>query len=104
MKHGVKHYAIVAWDGPAAAEARNAARAAHFARIEAILPNLAIAGPLKDEHGAFTGSLVIVTAADQAEALAIFQANPYFIAGVWARYEIHDFLPAAGGWIGGTSW
>jgi uncharacterized protein YciI len=100
----VRHFAIIAWDGPDAATARDNARAAHFARIEGIMENLARAGPLRYENGAFTGSLVIVTATDKATAQAIFDANPYYAAGVWARFEIHDFLPAAGGWVDGTTW
>lgn len=100
----MKHFAIIAWDAPDSAAARTSARAAHFARIEGIMDSLAIAGPLKDASGAFTGSLVIVKAEDEAGARAILEADPYFAAGVWARFEIHDFLPAAGEWVGGKTW
>lgn len=48
--------------------------------------------------------LVIATAVDEAEARAIFEDDPQLAAGVWERYEIRDFLPAAGGWIGRTIW
>lgn len=100
----MKHYAIIAWDSPDAGPKRDAARDAHFARIDSIMDRLAIAGPLKDAQGRFTGSLVIVTAECEADARAIFQADPYFAAGVWERWEISDFLPAAGQWIGGKIW
>lgn len=100
----MNHYAIIAWDGSDAATARATARAAHFARIEGIMGNLAIAGPMKDERGRFTGSLIIVTAESKAAAQAIFEADPYYTAGVWESFEIHDFLPAAGQWVGGTTW
>jgi uncharacterized protein YciI len=100
----MKHFAIIAWDAPNSAAARASARDAHFARIESIMDSLAIAGPLKDAAGNFTGSLVIVKADDEAAALAILHGDPYFAAGVWQRFEIHDFLPAAGTWIGGKVW
>lgn len=100
----MKHWAIVAWDAADAPARRTAHRAAHFARIDGIMDRLSIAGPMKDDAGAFTGSLVIVTAETRAEAQVIFEADPYFAAGVWERFEIHDFLPAAGAWIGGKTW
>lgn len=100
----MKHFAIIAWDAPGSAPIRKAAREAHFARIDGIIDSLAIAGPLRDEAGDFVGSLVIVTAADEAGARAILEADPYFAAGVWDRIEIREFLPAAGQWIGGTTW
>lgn len=100
----MNHYAILAWDAPDAAPKRDAARAAHFARVEAILDRVAIAGPMKDATGGFTGSVIIVTAESEAEARALFEADPYFAAGVWDRHEIHAFVPAAGTWIGGKIW
>lgn len=100
----MRHFAIICWDAPDSASIRAAARDLHFARIERIMDNLAIAGPLKDASGAFIGSLVIVKAEDETEARAILEGDPYFIAGVWARFEIHDFMPAAGEWIGGRIW
>ncbi len=98
------HFAIMCWDAPDSAPLRAAARDAHFARIEDIMGSIAVAGPLKDESGAFIGSLVIVTAEDEAAARAILEGDPYFVAGVWARCEISAFVPAAGEWIGGKIW
>lgn len=100
----MKHFAIICWDAPDSAAARASARDAHSARIESIIDRLSIAGPLKDASGAFTGSLVIVKADDEAGARAILEADPYFTAGVWARFEISEFVPAAGEWIGGKIW
>jgi uncharacterized protein len=100
----LKHFAIMAWDVPDSAPLRLAARDAHFARVEAIMNQVSIAGPLKDTDGAIIGSLIVVTAKDEAEAHALFEGDPYFAAGVWARHEIHAFLPAAGAWIGGKIW
>lgn len=100
----MNHYAIIAWDAPDAGPKRDAARDAHFARVETIMDRVAIAGPMKDGEGRFTGSLIVVTATDEAEARALFEGDPYFAAGVWDRWEIHAFTPAAGAWIGGKIW
>lgn len=98
------HFVIIARDGPDSAQRRADARQAHFAQVETIMDRVAIAGPLKDAGGAFTGSLIVLDVADEAEARALVEADPYFKAGVWSDIEIHPFVPAAGGWIGGKIW
>ena len=97
-------YAIVARDAPGAAAIRDGARDAHFAHIETILDKVAIAGPLKDAAGHFTGSLVVLHADSEGEARAILEADPYYKAGVWDDIRIDAFTAAAGGWVGGKSW
>jgi uncharacterized protein len=97
-------FAIMAWDVPDSAPLRLAAREAHFARVELIMDRVRVAGPLKDASGAIIGSLIVVLAQDEVEARALFEGDPYFAAGVWARHEIHAFLPAAGAWVGGKIW
>ena len=97
-------FAIIAWDVPDSAGLRAEHRTAHFARIETIADRLRLAGPLRDDSGNNIGSLVIIAADSRADALAVFEADPYFAAGVWERWEIHPFLPAAGDWIGGAVW
>lgn len=97
-------FVVIARDGPDGACKRAEAREAHFAHIETILDKVAMAGPLKDEAGAFVGSLVILDVADAAAARAVLESDPYFKAGVWAETEIHPFVAAAGTWIGGKTW
>jgi uncharacterized protein YciI len=100
----MNHFAIIARDGPNGTRLRSEHRAAHFAHIETIMGKVALAGPLKTADGGFAGSLVVVEAADTAEAEAILQSDPYFAAGVWDSWEIHPFLAAAGTWVGGKAW
>lgn len=97
-------YAIMAWDGPGGAVARTEFRAAHFAHIETIMDKIAIAGPLHDDAGGFAGSLVVVRANSREDAEAILKSDPYFVGGVWDRWDIHRFLGAAGAWVGGKTW
>lgn len=99
-----KLFAIVCRDVPDSAAARAEHRAAHFDRVVDILDQLAIAGPLKDDEGKIVGSLVVVHAATKEEARAILEGDPYFGANVWAECAIHEFIAAAGTWVGGKNW
>jgi uncharacterized protein len=98
------HFAIVAWDAPGSAEKRARAQAAHFAHVETIMERIAIAGPLRNDAGESIGSIFMLKAGSATEAEALFRADPYFAAGVWDRWTIDAFLPAAGEWIGGKIW
>ena len=97
-------YAVMAWDAPGSAAPRADARDAHFAHIGVIVDKIAVAGPLKDEHGTNIGSLVVLKVNTRAEAEAVLRSDPYFAAGVWERWDIHPFVAAAGDWVGGTIW
>jgi uncharacterized protein YciI len=71
---------------PDAAERRAPVRAEHLARIA----GLREAGTIL-EAGAFadmSGSLILLRAASEAEALAIVQADVYFRSGVWTDCRI----------------
>jgi uncharacterized protein len=97
-------YAIMAWDAPEGPARRDEFRAAHFAHIETFIEKIAVAGPLYADDGGFAGSLVVVHADSKADAEAILRSDPYFAGGVWARWDIHRFLGAAGDWVGGKTW
>lgn len=99
-----KHFTIYAWDAPGSAKPRATQQTAHFAHIETILDKIALAGPLRDDAGQSVGSLLIFKVASAGEAEMLFRADPYFKAGVWERWEIQAFQPAAGEWIGGKIW
>lgn len=99
-----KLYAIIAHDKPGAMAARMEHLQAHLAHVEAHLQDLAVAGPLKDESGAVTGSLLVVHADSEAEARAMLATDPYFSADIWERIEVRAFTAAAGTWVGGKNW
>jgi uncharacterized protein YciI len=96
-------FAILAWDAPDAPRLRQEHLAAHLAYAEAQGHRIAVGGPLRDGD-AFTGSLLIVEAADRAEAQALLDGDPYYRAGVWARVEVQPFRAVIGTWIGGRTW
>jgi uncharacterized protein YciI len=84
---------------------REAHKLAHFAYIESILGRLLVAGPLpQPPDGAHRASLFVYAVETEVEARAMLQADPYFQAGIYSDVELQAFLPAAGGWIGGTVW
>ncbi|MCR9181171.1 MAG: YciI family protein [Erythrobacteraceae bacterium] len=97
-------YTIIAKDKPGAGAIRTAMLREHLAHVEAQIDRLAVAGPLKDEEGNFTGSLLVVKAASEADARAMLEQDPYFQAGVWSHVEIHAFSAVAGDWVGGKTW
>ena len=99
-----KFYAIIARDKPGAASMRMEKLKEHLAHVEGSLDRLAVAGPLRDEAGAFTGSLLIVKAESEADARALLEADPYYRAGIWNDIDVRAFGAVAGDWVGGKTW
>ena len=97
-------YVLLAWDVPGSDVIRTEHRAAHFAHIERTIDSILIAGPMKDPSGAFTGSMLVVKAENETAATALLKSDPYFDGGVWDRWEVHEYVAAAGEWIGGKIW
>lgn len=98
-------FAVTAYDLPDAHERRMAARPAHFAYVESIADKIALAGPLRTPDGqGFVGSILIYQADTIEEARALFEADPYFSAGIWDAPQVHPFTAAIGTLIGGKIW
>jgi uncharacterized protein YciI len=94
-------YAIEGHDGEGALERRQAARAAHLARLEALKAQgrLMLAGPCPaidaEDPGpaGYSGSIVIAEFASLDAARAWAQADPYVDAGVYERVDVRPFRP-----------
>jgi uncharacterized protein YciI len=99
-----KFYAIILRDRPGATATRMEKLKEHLAHVEEHLDRLAVAGPLRDEAGGFTGSLLIVKADDEAAARALLQSDPYYRADIWSDIEVRAFGAVAGDWVGGKTW
>jgi uncharacterized protein YciI len=80
-------YLLICRDKPGALETRLANRDAHLAYLKAS-GIVTLAGPLLDEAGAMTGSLLAIEAPDRAAAEAFAAADPYAKAGLFAAVEI----------------
>lgn len=96
-------FAFYCRDGEAAPVLREKLLDRHLAHIEANIDDYAVAGPLKKD-GATIGSLLVIKAADVAEARAKFETDPYFTAGVWQSIQVSAFHAVAGDWVGGAVW
>ena len=92
-------YAIKGTDRANALAARQAARPAHLARLQALAAEgrLKLAGPLPaidaEDPGpaGVTGSLVVAEFADLAAARVWAEADPYLEAGVYSQVDVWPF-------------
>jgi len=92
-------YAVLSEDVENSLERRSAARAAHLARLSALLDQgrLLLAGPhpavdAEDPGSAgFSGSLVIAEFGSLEEAESWAQDDPYVGAGVYSRVVVKPF-------------
>ena len=81
-------FALLCTDKPQSLDLRMEVRAAHVKYLESLGASLKAAGPFTSDDGQPTGSLVIIEAADRAEAKAITDADPYARAGLFASVDI----------------
>ncbi len=84
------HFVVEYFDRPGSAEVRAAHRQAHIAYRIALGKSLVLAGPLFDDFDGSPakGSMVILEAADKAEATKIAQADPYAAAGAFQEIRV----------------
>jgi len=87
------YFVLHALDRPDAAADRARLRAAHRAYIRQPHPDCrcVLGGPLEDETGAMTGSMLVVEASDQQAAARFFAGDPYASAGLYAERRLHPW-------------
>ncbi len=86
------YFAIVCNDKPDSMDLRLANRAAHVDYLKARGAGVMAAGPFTTEDGAaMTGSLIVLEAADLAEAQAFAAGDPYNKAGLFASVDIRPW-------------
>lgn len=89
-------YSVICWDKPNAGASRKANRAAHLAYLEQS-GLVRFAGPYLNEDGTgMIGSLIMLECASREAAESWAQADPYNIAGLFAKVEIHPWRHAYG--------
>ena len=76
-------FSVVCTDRPASLQLRLATRPEHLAYLESWAAKLVYAGPLLDAEGQPCGSLLVVDAADRAEAERFAAGDPYAKAGLF---------------------
>jgi uncharacterized protein YciI len=104
MKRPIAAFAAYCTDAPGAAALRREHLASHLDYVESVLDKLLLAGPLKDEAGQITHSLLVFAVGTEAEARTLLEGDPYHRAGVWQEVRIERFLPVAGTLVGGRNW
>ena len=93
-------YAILAEDVPESLEIRLNTRPAHLARLESLKAQgrLLLAGPhpaidsMEVGKTGFTGSLIVAEFHSLEEAQHWAEADPYRLAGVYAKVTVKPFL------------
>ena len=81
-------FALICTDKPGNLDLRLSVRPDHLKYLESLGSGLKAAGPLTDDTGQPTGSLVIIEAADRAAAKAMADADPYAKAALFDSVEI----------------
>jgi hypothetical protein len=83
-------FALICKDKPGSLQLRLDTRPTHAVYLEGLnaAGKLAFAGPFLDAGGKPEGSLVVVEAADKAEAEAIAAADPYALASLFDSVEV----------------
>jgi len=85
-------FVLIAYDKPGGLPLRMATRPAHLTYLEQdIGAKLLCAGPMLDADGKPKGSVLIVEAADEAEAKALFAGDPYALAGLFEQSSVSGF-------------
>jgi uncharacterized protein YciI len=89
-------FVFIGHDGPDGAARRQANRARHVAHLESLdrAGTLVYGGPIRDAADRSIGAVVVLDAPDLAAAQALVDQDPYVIAGVFARTELHRFVRA----------
>lgn len=84
-------FILLGFDKPDSLALRTATRPAHLAYLATQGSAVRLAGPLLDEAGAVIGSMFLLEVPSLAAAHALNAADPYTVAGLWARVEAHGF-------------
>ncbi len=89
-------FVMLCLDKPASLALRMATREAHLAYVASHRDKLQAAGPLLDEEGGMRGSLFLLDVADIGVARALNAQDPYTLAGLFERVEIHPWRQSVG--------
>ena len=84
-------FAIIAHDRPDTGTLRADTRPRHLPYLEAIVAQTVAAGPMLDESGLPTGSLIIADFADLDAAKDFAAADPYAQAGLFAQVSVTGY-------------
>jgi uncharacterized protein len=81
-------FALLCDDRDGGLDLRLATRPEHFAYLKSLGSRVKFAGPFLAEDGTPVGTMLVVDAADAAEARRIADADPYAKAGLFAAVAV----------------
>lgn len=81
-------FALLCDDRDGGLETRLATRAEHLAYLQSLGDRLKFAGPFLGQDEKPVGTLLVLDAADEAEARAMAEAAPYAKAGLFADVRV----------------
>jgi len=84
-------FAILCNDKSEHLQLRLDTRAVHLDYLKGLGDTLKFAGPFLDEDGKPNGSLIVVEAADKAQAEQIAANDPYALAGLFSEVSIRPW-------------
>ena len=84
-------FALICTDRPGGLDLRMATRPAHLAYLEQQAGRIMSGGAMLDPEGKPCGSLLVIEAADRAEAEAFAAGDPYARAGLFESTVIRPF-------------
>lgn len=85
-------FVLIGRDGPDGKALRAIHRSAHLANLSPLsrAGKVRFAGPLRNEAGDPTGSVVVFEADDLASARAFAASDPYVTGGVFAEWTVEE--------------
>jgi hypothetical protein len=89
-------FVLICFDHRGGLERRMAVREKHLAYVREHLSMVKVADPLLDDAGEMAGSVFVVEAPDRAAGEAFSAADPYRVAGVFERVELHPWRVTVG--------
>ncbi len=97
-------YLATCHDAEGSAQPREQYMRDHLAHIERHIERFVVAGPAIDADGCINGSILVIDAADEADARRLIEADPYWQHGAWSRVDIRRFRGVCGSVVGGITW
>jgi len=77
------YFAVVCWDRPNVGELREKTRHTHLQYLKENADKMHLGGPFENADGGIVGTLFIIDVADEAEARAFVENEPFHKAGVF---------------------
>ena len=101
-------YAFICHDGSDKGDLRRVHLIEHLRYIESILDKVVVGGPCPPQRPfdqrQCEASIMIYRAETMGQARELFENDPYFKNKIWDSFDVFNFNPVAGSYVGGKTW